>query len=53
MKRLVLACLLLGLCAATCAREDGQPDPPQQVLVPCDACLPDAGIDALDAGPDA
>jgi hypothetical protein len=65
MKRhLVLAVLVAALAAlATCSREDGQPDPPTQVLVPCDpraadgdplACPPDAAIDAaIDAPVDA
>jgi hypothetical protein len=44
-----------AIAGLTCTREDGQPDPPQQVLVPCDptapggdpsACPPDAGVDA-------
>ena len=64
MKRhLGLALLVAALAAlATCSREDGQPDPPTQVLVPCDpkapdgdplACPPDAAIDAaVDAPPD-
>jgi hypothetical protein len=32
--RWFVACLLL--CAAGCTREDGEPDPPIQQLVPCD-----------------
>lgn len=47
--RIALVCLVLSLLAlATCAREDGNPDPAPQVLVPCigQACPPDAGIDA-------
>ncbi len=28
--------LMLMLAAGTCSREDGLPDPPLQVLVPCD-----------------
>lgn len=49
--KLAIAMLLL----AACTREDGQPDPPVQVLVPCDpaapdgdplACPVDAGVDA-------
>lgn len=58
------ACLVALVALATCAREDGQPDPEPQVLVPCHpgageddplACPPvDAGIDAAtDAWPDA
>jgi hypothetical protein len=57
MKRVSLVLLLLATAlTATCARETGEPDPPQQVLVPCDpsapdgdplACPPaDAGVDA-------
>ena len=50
--------LVLGLAIATlvtCARDDGEPDPPLQTLVPCDptaavgdplACPPDAAVDA-------
>ena len=69
MKRhLVLAVLVAALAVlATCDREDGQPDPPTQVLVPCDpkatdgdplACPPDASVDAavdapIDAAADA
>ena len=58
MTRLVL-CLAIAaaVLGITCAREDGEPDPPVQVLVPCDptampgdplACPPppDAAIDA-------
>jgi len=51
MKRMVLLVLL-----TTCSRDDREPDPPTQVLVPCDpaaadgdplACpADDAGIDA-------
>lgn len=59
MKRHLLLAVLVAATAlgmlATCDREDGQPDPPTQVLVPCDpkapdgdplACPPDAAIDA-------
>ncbi len=54
----VAVCLAIaaGLVGITCAREDGEPDPKVQVLVPCDptampgdplACPPpDAAIDA-------
>jgi len=51
MKRLALLMLL-----TTCSRDDSEPDPPTQTLVPCDpaategdplACpAPDAGVDA-------
>ena len=64
MKRAALALIVLTAAAVgiTCAREDGEPDPPIQVLVPCDegapagdpsACPPvDAGVDAaIDAVP--
>jgi hypothetical protein len=58
--------VVLAALAITCTREDGQPDPAPQVLVPCDphapdgdplACPPgsiDAGVDAaIDAMTDA
>jgi hypothetical protein len=44
------------IALAACTREDGEPDPPIQVLVPCDpaapaggplACPVDAGVDAV------
>jgi hypothetical protein len=65
MKHLALLFVLAAAIAAlvTCARDDGQPDPPLQTLVPCDpsgaagdplACPPDAAVDAApDAAPDA
>ena len=63
----MLAILIALVTSATCARENGEPDPEPQVLVPCDeaateddplACpTPDAGVDAtiapVDAAPDA
>jgi len=64
MNRAAVALIVLVAAAVgiTCAREDVEPDPPTQVLVPCDegapagdpsACPPvDAGVDgALDAAP--
>jgi hypothetical protein len=64
MKRpLLLAALAAAAALAAlgnCSREDGQPDPPTQVLVPCDpraadgdplACPPDAAVDAAIDGP--
>jgi hypothetical protein len=54
--KLLAACLVALVALATCAREDGQPDPEPQVLVPCHpdaseddplACPPvDAGVDS-------
>ena len=68
-KTFVLLALLLGGVFLACNREDGQPDPPLQVLVPCDPAAPagsplscpdlgvagDGGQDAgaIDAGADA
>jgi hypothetical protein len=52
MMRLVLVAVALAMLVATCAREDGEPDPPVRPLVPCHrdagsddplACPPDAG----------
>ena len=46
---------IAALAVVACAREDYEPDPATQTLVPCDpgaaeddplACPPDAGIDA-------
>jgi hypothetical protein len=54
----LLLVVVVASLAITCARDDGQPDPPTQVLVECDpheplgaplACPPpaiDAGVDA-------
>ncbi|NVB79364.1 MAG: hypothetical protein HOV81_13300 [Kofleriaceae bacterium] len=52
---------LVALAAFACTREDYEPDPKPQTLVPCDpsaaeddplACPPDAAVDAgIDAAP--
>jgi hypothetical protein len=41
MTKLVLA-IVVAMAAYACTREDGEPDPPVQTLVPCH---PDAGSD--------
>jgi hypothetical protein len=52
--------ILVAIALTACTREDGEPDPPVQVLVPCDpaapagdplACPVDAGVDAPAATP--
>jgi hypothetical protein len=65
MKTIIAAVIALAslIALATCARENGLPEPEPQVLVPCDpdaseddplACPPDAGVDAgIDAAVDA
>lgn len=63
MKRLTCMAALTVLCAlSACTREDSLPDPPVQMLVPCDpsalvgdptACPPDQAAPAdVDAGTD-
>jgi hypothetical protein len=42
MAAAVLFALVCGLSIYACARDDGEPDPPLQTLIPCD---PDAGVD--------
>ena len=58
MKRTALVLIVLAAAAVglTCAREDGEPDPPTQVLVPCDEGAPagdPSACPSVDAGADA
>ncbi|MDB4955452.1 MAG: hypothetical protein JWO36_3021 [Myxococcales bacterium] len=58
MRALLLAGLVALAGLVNCDREDGQPDPKAQVLVPCDPHAPDGDPlacppGAIDAGVDA